>query len=89
MKKDLGLLCTSPKYFRRGAGRALLVPMLELADAQGLKAYLEATAAGRPLYEKLGFKQVDTLVFEDSKPALGLDKPVEVYIMIREPKPKN
>ncbi|KAF3058211.1 putative gnat family protein [Daldinia childiae] len=59
----LSLLCTSPKYYRRGAAKALLLPMLTIADAHGLKSYLEATPNGKGVYEKLGFREIDRLTF--------------------------
>ncbi len=85
--KGLSLLCTSPKYFRRGAAKALLVPMLEIADREGLRAYLEATPAGRPVYEKLGFREVDALRFELPE-ATGDDHGgiAVLSVMIREPR---
>lgn len=82
----LSLLCTSPKYFKRGAAKALLLPMLAIADAEGLRTYLEATEGGKPVYEKLGFRQVDTLRFDTAGAVEGRTEPVEVSIMIREPK---
>ncbi|KAK7750560.1 hypothetical protein SLS62_007536 [Diatrype stigma] len=82
----LSVLCTSPRYFKRGAAKALLVPVLNIADAEGLRTYLEATAAGRPVYEKLGFRQVDVLRFDTAGAVEGRPEPFEVAIMIREPK---
>ncbi|KAF2963320.1 hypothetical protein GQX73_g10259 [Xylaria multiplex] len=46
---------------------------LDLADREGLPAYLEATSAGAPLYRKLGFEDVDTLVFDRTE--AGFDTP--------------
>ncbi|RYO89314.1 hypothetical protein DL766_005154 [Monosporascus sp. MC13-8B] len=85
----LSVLCTSPKYFKRGAAKALLTPMLEIADAEGLRTTLEATPTGKPLYEKLGFRQVDVLKFDLSqltKDTVGI---YDIAIMIREPKVKQ
>ncbi|KAI1762608.1 acyl-CoA N-acyltransferase [Hypoxylon sp. FL1150] len=82
----LSLLCTSPKYHRRGAGKALMLPMLALADAQGLKTYLEATPTGKPIYEKLGFREVDEITFDLDK-LLGGDNGIyKISIMVREPR---
>ncbi|KAI1194667.1 hypothetical protein F5X97DRAFT_310315 [Nemania serpens] len=84
----LSLLCTSPKYYRRGAAKALLVPMLAIADASGLQSYLEATPAGRPVYEKLGFKTVEVKEFNGEVLTGGRVKgDTNLYIMIREPQP--
>ncbi|KAK6216345.1 hypothetical protein LQW54_003548 [Pestalotiopsis sp. IQ-011] len=60
----LSLICTSPHHHRRGAAKALIVPMLDLADSHGITTYLEATPAGKPIYERLGFRQVDSLNFD-------------------------
>ncbi|KAI8950084.1 hypothetical protein F4801DRAFT_370092 [Xylaria longipes] len=82
----LSLLCTAPKYHRRGAGKALLVPMLAIADTVGLRSYVEATPAGRPLYEKLGFRLVESKVLDATAATGGRVKGVsELSIMIREP----
>lgn len=65
-----------------------MLPILALADAEGLKTYLEATPGGKPVYEKLGFREVDELLF-DLKELTGEDFG-EVYklsIMVRDPKP--
>ncbi|KAI1814449.1 hypothetical protein GGS20DRAFT_413331 [Poronia punctata] len=82
----LSLLCTSPKYFRRGAARALLEPMLAIADREGLRTYLEATPAGYPVYEKLGFRTVEVIEFDLAAMTGGKQKRVDsLTIMIREP----
>ncbi|KAI1120808.1 hypothetical protein F5Y10DRAFT_282996 [Nemania abortiva] len=84
----LSLLCTSPKYYRRGAARALLLPMLAIADAAGLRSYLEATSAGRPVYEKLGFRVVEVQKFDPSTLTGGeVRGATTLSIMIREPHP--
>ncbi|KAJ8121007.1 hypothetical protein ONZ43_g2436 [Nemania bipapillata] len=57
-------LCTRHNYQGRGIGSALLRSVLDLADREGLSAYLEATRVGLPLYRKLGYKVVDTLDFD-------------------------
>lgn len=81
----LSLISTSTKYFKRGAAKALIVPMLKIADTEGVKTYLEATPAGKPIYEKLGFREVDSLEFnldELTKDRHGVYK---LCIMIRDP----
>lgn len=52
---DLSLLVTDPDHQRRGAGRMVLKWGEEEAARLGLTSYLEATEAGRPLYEKHGY----------------------------------
>ncbi|KAI0019247.1 hypothetical protein F4780DRAFT_456590 [Xylariomycetidae sp. FL0641] len=83
----LSILCTTPKHHRRGAGKALLLPMLDIADAAGLCTYLEGTDYGKPLYEKLGFKVVDEIHYDLPKLTNGrFNEPYTLYVMIREPK---
>ncbi|OTB01448.1 hypothetical protein M426DRAFT_323464 [Hypoxylon sp. CI-4A] len=82
----LSLLCTSAKYHRRGAAKALMLPMLALADAEGLKTYLEATPGGKPVYEKLGFREMEELPFDLEKLIKGFNgAPYKLSIMVREP----
>ncbi len=80
----LSLLCTSPKYHRRGAGKALILPMLAIAYAEGLRTYTEATPGGRPVYEKLGFQEVDQLVSDLTKVMEGFEEGYKLSIMVRE-----
>jgi len=48
-------VCTDPAYRRRGYARALMLRVIELADAEGVSLELHASPWGRPLYEELGF----------------------------------
>ncbi|RMJ25580.1 hypothetical protein PHISP_03549 [Aspergillus sp. HF37] len=56
----LDMLGTRPDYHGRGMGSQLLKWGLAKADHDGLEAYLSASPAGRPLYEKNGFNIVDS-----------------------------
>ncbi|TGJ82615.1 hypothetical protein E0Z10_g6151 [Xylaria hypoxylon] len=56
----------------------------EQLDREGLPTYLEATSAGAPLYQRLGFEAVDTLEFDRTE--AGYDTPATLCIMIREPR---
>ncbi|KAI0426688.1 hypothetical protein F5Y09DRAFT_56494 [Xylaria sp. FL1042] len=76
-------LCTRPSYYSRGIGSALLGSVLDLADREGLAAYLEATRVGVSLYQKLGFKTVETLKFE--RTGAG-NAPATLHVMVREPR---
>jgi len=51
----LDSLATDPKHQRRGAASMLVQWGLDMADAIGGEAYLEATEVGRQVYQKLGF----------------------------------
>ncbi|OOQ83688.1 hypothetical protein PEBR_36034 [Penicillium brasilianum] len=51
----LDMLGTHPDYRKRGAGSMLVQWGCDLADREGVAAYLDASKAGAPLYEKFGF----------------------------------
>lgn len=77
-------LCTRHSYHGRGLGAALLRGVLDLADTEGLPAYLEASPAGLSLYKRLGFETVDMLKFDRSE--TGCDTPATLHVMVREPR---
>lgn len=55
-------MSTPPDKQRQGAGRAVLLAAMEDHAQRGAETfYLIATAAGKPLYDKLGFSTVDEL----------------------------
>ena len=56
MNTVLTTLVTRETARRRGAGGMLMDWGVEMAKRDGVPAYLEATAAGVPLYAKHGFK---------------------------------
>lgn len=62
----IGLMATDPEVQGRGVGRKVLDELLAYIDAQGCPTtLLDATPAGRPLYESSGFVDSDsTLVFQ-------------------------
>lgn len=62
-----------------------MLPMLQIADAEGVRTYLEATPAGKPIYEKLGFREVDTLEFDLDELTEDRHGVYRLCIMIREP----
>ncbi|GLI74783.1 hypothetical protein PoHVEF18_003031 [Penicillium ochrochloron] len=51
----LDMLGTHPDYRKRGAGSMLVQWGCDLADREGVAAYVDASKAGAPLYEKFGF----------------------------------
>jgi hypothetical protein len=61
--------------------------MLDIADREGRKVYLEATPGGKPVYEKLHFRKVDTLDFDLSVLAKDHEGVYQITIMIRDPQP--
>ncbi|MBA2393537.1 MAG: GNAT family N-acetyltransferase [Ktedonobacteraceae bacterium] len=53
----LELLGVAPQYQGRRIGKALLIPVLQKADVEGLPCYLETfTAKNVPFYESSGFR---------------------------------
>ena len=55
IKKDLDTVGTHPDYQRRGAGSMLVQWGCDLADRDGVSAYVDASKEGAPLYQKHGF----------------------------------
>ncbi|KAJ5620606.1 acetyltransferase [Penicillium lagena] len=51
----LDTVATHPDYQRRGAGSMLVKWGCDLADAEGVGAYVDASKDGAPLYAKFGF----------------------------------
>ncbi|KAI8629546.1 hypothetical protein F5Y19DRAFT_475532 [Xylariaceae sp. FL1651] len=77
-------LCARPTYHSRGIGAALLDSVLQLADKEGLPAYLESTRFATTLYKRHGFEVVDKLEFDRTE--AGLEGTAILNIMIREPR---
>ncbi|KAH8774911.1 hypothetical protein BGZ57DRAFT_381144 [Hyaloscypha finlandica] len=63
----LAILVTSPEFQGRGVGRLLCNEGLQIADREKLPAWLEASARGRRLYQKLGFEDVANIVIDLGK----------------------
>jgi ribosomal protein S18 acetylase RimI-like enzyme len=60
----VGIWCmaTIPEHQRRGTGRSLLAQVMAQHQAAGARLfYLVATEAGYPLYERLGFRTVESI----------------------------
>ena len=54
-------MATPPEFQRRGAGRAALLGAMTRCRARGAHTfYLIATPAGKPLYDSVGFRTVET-----------------------------
>jgi N-acetylglutamate synthase-like GNAT family acetyltransferase len=54
----VGMMLVASRYGRQGLGRRLMRYALD--EAAGAVVYLTATAHGRPLYEQLGFRAIDS-----------------------------
>ncbi|KNG90543.1 hypothetical protein ANOM_001504 [Aspergillus nomiae NRRL 13137] len=72
----LDMLCTHTDYQKMGAARMLIGWGCQMADQEGVLAYLDASTQGRPIYEKFGFEDRSDSI----SAAAGLAS------MIREPR---
>jgi ribosomal protein S18 acetylase RimI-like enzyme len=75
----LGTLGTDPVFQGKGVGSALLQPVLERCDTEGIPAYLESSNRKNvPFYRRHGFEVTSELVVPDGGPTL--------WLMWREPR---
>jgi GNAT superfamily N-acetyltransferase len=73
----LQTLGTDPSQQGKGLGSALLAPVLERCDHDGIPAYLESSkAANIPFYERHGFRVTEEMVLPDGP---------TIYPMWRDP----
>lgn len=80
----LELVATRPEHQGQGAAGKLLRWGIERADEDVMEAYLEASPDGKPIYEHLGFKEVDRLVVElegEGEGPLAENEFVEVFMV--------
>jgi GNAT superfamily N-acetyltransferase len=75
---ELDVLYVHPDYQRKGIASDLLKWGFEKSEQLGLPIYLEATAEGRPVYERYGFETVRVERF-DARP-FGVDEEVEYAV---------
>jgi GNAT superfamily N-acetyltransferase len=81
----VNILAVRPEYQRKGLGAMLLEDGLALADRDGCKTYIEASAKGLGLYLKYGWKEIDE-VKVDTRP-YGGHRIESTKCMMREPQP--
>ncbi|KAE9362923.1 hypothetical protein N431DRAFT_357855 [Stipitochalara longipes BDJ] len=55
----IDILATHPEHQRRGAGSMLVKWGTDIADSLGLKAFVQASHRGKPMYERHGFVDKD------------------------------
>lgn len=69
----LGLIGTHPDRERRGIGAAVTAQLVELLEHKGCAVALDASVAGRPVYERLGFveAEVTTVLVAGAPSMLG------------------
>lgn len=82
MKTVLALLVCHADWQRRGAGTALTQWGVDQAKRLGLPAYVEASVAGQPVYERCGFKPVDAVVIR--KEECDREKDIVYVTLIHE-----
>ncbi|MEU2874319.1 GNAT family N-acetyltransferase [Streptomyces olivoreticuli] len=76
----LPVIVAAPGRRGQGRGRALLAPVLDRCDQEGMPAYLEASnERSKALYERLGFASTGTVVDLPGGPRM--------WPMWREPRP--
>ena len=59
---DVGIIAVHQEHQRRGVGTLLVQWGMAEAARLRLPIYLQASTAGYPLYLKLGFRKVDTVL---------------------------
>jgi GNAT superfamily N-acetyltransferase len=75
----LAVLGVDPKWQSRGIGGALLKPVLDRCDSEGVPAHLETQKIENlPFYERFGFVVTEKVMVEGTPP---------VWLMWREPRP--
>ncbi|CZR60970.1 uncharacterized protein PAC_10866 [Phialocephala subalpina] len=79
------LLGTHPAYQRKGLASKLLKHVLDMADREGRKVYIEATPAGHPVYLRLGFRDIDVVSVDLRK--WGGERVGTNVILERDPRP--
>ncbi|KAM0562013.1 hypothetical protein ACHAPJ_002455 [Fusarium lateritium] len=63
----LSYLAVSPKFQRRGVGKSLVSWGLERCEEEGVPAVLEASVAGRSLYENMGFCEIGRVIYDKGR----------------------
>lgn len=76
----LGLLGVDPSCRRRGVGQRIVQHGLSVAAVEKVPVTLEASVVGRKLYQKMGFKTIQTAVIVE-----GVDGLDEGVAMLWEP----
>lgn len=73
----IGNLIVHPDWRGRGVGSALLLRALAALDDAGTRTvWLTASEAGRPIYERLGFSAIDTIVRWEGRGSVGVSREI-------------
>lgn len=81
-------LFTHSSYHRRGVGSKLIQQGTTLADKKGYIAFLEASPMGKALYERHGFREIDSFTLDMAKYMPNQSPEMKLYttsIMLRQP----
>lgn len=69
----LAVLGTAPQHQGQGVGSALLAPVLERCDHEGVAAYLESSKESNiPFYERFGFEVVNNVRLPGGPPVWAM-----------------
>ncbi|KFY92116.1 hypothetical protein V498_05155 [Pseudogymnoascus sp. VKM F-4517 (FW-2822)] len=80
----MSILAVRLKYQRKGLGSMLLTPVLEQADMENAKAFVQGSAQGIGLYLKHGWEEVDEILMDYSP--YGGTADVKTALLVREPR---
>lgn len=83
--EDIHVFAVHPQHQKRGAGKALVQFVIDMAETTGLPVYLESTQSSMGLYEKLGFQRLPQSVVHKAE-VLGTATDCEVPLMVKHPK---
>jgi predicted N-acetyltransferase YhbS len=64
---ELDYLAVHPENKGKGVATALVESGLKQAEAMGVDVFIMAFKAGRGVYARLGFREVDRVIQDDSK----------------------
>ena len=73
----LPFIAVDPNQQRRGVGAAMLAPVLEKCDREGIVAYLEADERSRPFHERNGFKVIREVRLPDGPSIWPMERPAQ------------
>jgi GNAT superfamily N-acetyltransferase len=80
----MSILAVRPEYQRKGLGSMLLTPVLEQADKENAKAFVQGSVQGVGLYLKHGWEEVDEILIDYSP--YGGASDVKTALLVREPR---
>lgn len=79
-------LAVHPENKGKGIGTALVESGIQHAEKIGLPIFVLAFKAGRGIYERLGFKEVDRVIQDDTK--YGGQGEYGAYFMVYDVRPE-